>query len=175
MDVGRHALDNVSEEKYSLIFYLTASTARARVVLEEGTRTRILATVADAHFGGKNFTDKIVEHFKEVWMTDHGTHMNCTALRRLRRACERAKCSLSSRPKVTIQLDVLVAGEDFEYTFTRDQFTAINRDNFQWCLTLVQKVLADANVSKEIIQEVMFIGRPTHMPELRDMLKRFFS
>lgn len=66
MDLGRQALNKPGEEKYSLIFYLTGTTAKACVVVQEGTCTRILATVVDAHFGGNNFTDNIVEHFKQV-------------------------------------------------------------------------------------------------------------
>lgn len=108
-------------------------------------------------------------------MKDHGTHMNRLAHCRLRKACDRAKYELLSRSKVTILLDYLVAGEDFEYTLTHDEFTAMNRANFQRCLWLVERALTDANIPRETVQEVMFIGRPTHMVELRDMMRRFFS
>ncbi|CAM9978070.1 unnamed protein product [Ectocarpus fasciculatus] len=101
--------------------------------------------------------------------------MNRMAHARLRKACDRAKYKLLSRSKETILLYALVDGEDFEYTLTHDEFTAMNGANFQRCLCLVEKALTDANIGKEKVQEVMFIGRPTRMVELRDMMRRFFS
>lgn len=78
------------------------------------------------------------------------------ALRRLRTACERAKCTLSSSTEATIEIDSLCDGKDFRSTITRARFEDLCADYFKGCLLPVEKVLREAKMAKAQIHEVTY-------------------
>jgi len=82
--------------------------------------------------------DYFVKEFKMKHKKDPST--SDRALRRLRTACERAKCSLSSTTQATIEIDSLFEGIDFHSTLTRARFEDLCGDYFKACLFPVEKV-----------------------------------
>merc|ERR1712199_99490 len=100
---------------------------------------------------------------------------NERALRRLRTSCERAKRTLSSSTQAYIEIDSLFDGIDFQSTITRARFEEMNMDYFRKCLEPVEKVLRDAKISKDRVDEVVLVGGSTRIPKLQSMLKQFFN
>ncbi|GET59744.1 heat shock cognate 71 kDa protein [Rhizophagus irregularis DAOM 181602=DAOM 197198] len=70
---------------------------------------------------------------------------NARAIRRLRTACERAKCALSASSRTSIKIDSL-----FE-------------------------VLQDAKIDKSQINEIVLVGGSTRIPKIQRMISRFFN
>ena len=119
----------------------------------------------------------MVEYFKLEFKKKHKKDIqeNLRALRRLRTACERAKRTLSSSTQAVIEIDSLCEGIDFNSTITRARFEDMNMDYFRKCMVPVEKVLKDANISKNKVDEVVLVGGSTRIPKVQDMLSSFFN
>ena len=97
------------------------------------------------------------------------------ALWRLRSECERAKRNLSSVVETLIDIDSLYEGLDFHIKITRAKFEELNAYFFDKCMRIVIKCLEDARMSKELIDEVVLVGRSTHIPKVQGFLQEFFN
>ena len=98
------------------------------------------------------------------------------ARRRLRTACERAKCLLSSLPQTTIGVENLL-GEGIHYhtTITRQLFEDLCQDFFKSCLLPVEKVLRDAKMEKSGVDEIVLVGGSTRIPKVQQLIQHFFN
>lgn len=117
--------------------------------------------------------DFLVKEFQKKEKLDLKT--SDRALRRLRTACERAKCALSSSHKATIDIDSLFEGVDFKYELTRARFEDLCDELFKKCLAPVERVLLDSKMSKGQIDEVVLVGGSTRIPKVQQMIKDFFN
>ena len=109
-----------------------------------------------------------MKHKKDLTTSDR-------ALRRLRTACERAKCALSSQPQAQIEIDSLFEGVDFASTISRAKFEDLCADYFRACLAPCEKVLIDAKMSKSQIQEVVLVGGSTRIPKVQQLVREYFQ
>jgi len=146
------------------------------LTIEEGI-FEVKATAGDTHLGGEDFDNRLVDwcaqEFRKKFRKD--LTQNQRALRRLRTACERAKRTLSSSTQAHIEIDSLFEGVDFNTTITRARFEDLCMDYFRKCMEPVQKVLEDAKMSKNMIQEVVLVGGSTRIPKVQQMLIDFFN
>lgn len=114
---------------------------------------------------------------KEVFLKktkkDIGT--SARALRRLRTACERAKRTLSSVTKATVEVDSLFEGEDFSHTISRAKFEELCADLFASTILPVERVLKDAGVSKSAVDDIVLVGGSTRIPKIQALLEAFFD
>lgn len=177
-----YGLDKISadqkEEKNVLIFDLGGGTFDVSLLtIDEGV-FEVKATGGDTHLGGEDFDNLMVNHFVKEFKQKHAGKdltSSARALRRLRTACERAKCTLSSSAKATIEIDALFEGIDFLSSITRARFEDICQDFFRNCLIPVEKVLSDAKMSKSKVSEVVLVGGSTRIPKVQELLKNFFN
>jgi L1 cell adhesion molecule like protein len=100
---------------------------------------------------------------------------NNRALRRLRTACERAKRTLSSSTQAHIEIDSLFEGIDFNSTITRARFEDLCMDYFKKCMEPCEKVLRDAKIAKNGVDEVVLVGGSTRIPKIQSLLAEFFN
>jgi L1 cell adhesion molecule like protein len=96
-------------------------------------------------------------------------------MRRLRTACERAKRTLSSATKASIEIDSLFEGLDFHTSLTRARFEELCADYFRGTLDPVRKVLEDAKMSKADVHEVVLVGGSTRIPKVHKLITEFFD
>lgn len=96
-------------------------------------------------------------------------------MRRLRTQCEAVKRTLSSALRATIEVDSLFEGDDYSATITRAKFENLCATEFQACLEPVKKVLQDAKVGKQDVNEVVLVGGSTRIPKVQKLLKDFFK
>ena len=101
--------------------------------------------------------------------------INARGRRRLRTACERAKRTLSSSSNTTIEVESLTDGIDFSYSITRARFEALCSDILKKIVAPVEKVLRDANMSKNEVHEIIMVGGTTRIPKVQTMLSDFFN
>ena len=100
---------------------------------------------------------------------------NKRAMRRLRTACERAKRTLSSSTKASIEIDSLFEGQDLYSSITRARFEQLCDDLFRQCLEPVNKVLRDGKLDKSRIDEIVMVGGSTRVPKIQRLLSDFFN
>jgi heat shock protein 1/8 len=137
----------------------------------------VKATAGDTHLGGEDFDQRMMDHFVKEFKMKHKKDMTTSdrALRRLRTACERAKCTLSSTTQAAIEIDSLFEGIDFNSSITRARFEDLCMDYFKACIAPVEKVLKDSKMSKGQVSEVVLVGGSTRIPKVQQLVKEFFG
>ena len=137
----------------------------------------VKATAGDTHLGGEDFDNRLVSHFAQEFKRKHKKDLtgNPRAMRRLRTACERAKRTLSSSTQSSIEIDSLFEGVDFYSSLTRARFEELCGDLFRNTITPVEKVMKDAKLSKNQIDEIVLVGGSTRIPKIQQLISDFFN
>jgi L1 cell adhesion molecule like protein len=165
------------EEKHVLIFDLGGGTFDVSLLSIDNGVFEVKATAGDTHLGGEDFDHRMMDFFIKEFKKKEKKDIteNDRSLRRLRTACERAKCALSSSAKATIDIDSLFDGIDFKTEITRARFEDLCADHFQKCIPPVERVLLDSKLSKSAVDEVVLVGGSTRIPKVQQMIKDFFN
>ncbi|XP_031485587.1 heat shock cognate 70 kDa protein-like [Nymphaea colorata] len=163
--------------KTVLVFDLGGGTVDVSLLIINKGRFEVKATAGDTHLGGEDFDNRMVDYFVEEFKMKHRLDIssNFRALRRLRTACESAKCSLSTAFEAQIHVDVLYEGIDFHSKISRVKFEELNKDLFEKCIDPVGICLKDANVDKESIDDVVLVGGSSRIPKVQMLLQDFFN
>jgi L1 cell adhesion molecule like protein len=166
-----------SGEVNVLIFDLGGGTFDVSLLTIEDGVFEVKATAGDTHLGGEDFDQRMMNYFTEEFKRKHKKDLTSSdrALRRLRTACERAKCTLSSTTQAAVEIDSLFEGIDFNSTITRARFEDLCADYFRNTLIPVEKVLTDAKMSKGQISEVVLVGGSTRIPKVQELVKQYFN
>jgi len=166
------------QEKNVLIFDLGGGTFDVSLLTIDDGVFEVLATAGDTHLGGEDFDNRLVDYFaKEFAKKNRGVDLTKSerAMRRLRTACERAKRTLSSATQAYIEIDALFEGRDFASTLTRARFEELNGDYFRKVMAPVQRVLKDAKVGKDKVDEIVLVGGSTRIPKIQEVLSTYFN
>ena len=172
-----YGLDKNSKERTVLIFDLGGGTFDVSLLsIDEGI-FEVKATSGDTHLGGSDFDNILVKYFMDEFKRKHKVDIseNKRALRRLRTACERAKRGLSSSATASVELESLHEGMDLFSQISRARFESLCMSLFTKCLTPVSKVLQDAGVSKNQVDEIVLVGGSTRIPKVQELLTGFFN
>jgi len=165
-------------EKNVLIFDLGGGTFDVSLLTIEDGIFEVKATAGDTHLGGEDFDHRMVQHFiKEFKRKNRGADPTSSmkAIRRLRTACERAKKTLSSSTRATLEIDSFYDGIDFHSSLTRARFNDLCEDYFQNTLIPVDKVLRDAKMSKSQVHDVVLVGGSTRIPRIQELIEKYFN
>lgn len=173
-----YGLDRQSKaEKNVLIFDLGGGTFDVSLLNISGGVFAVKATAGDTHLGGEDFDNTLLDHFKNEFKrkTKLDISDDARALRRLRSACERAKRTLSSVTQTTVEVDSLFQGEDFSANITRARFEEINAVMFKSTLEPVEKVLKDAKMAREKVDDIVLVGGSTRIPKIQALVSEYFG
>ncbi|EPY36343.1 heat shock 70kDa protein 1/8 [Strigomonas culicis] len=165
------------EQKNVLIFDLGGGTFDVTLLTIDSGVFEVKATAGDTHLGGEDFDNRLVDYFATEFKTRNGRdcRTNARATRRLRTACERVKRTLSSSTTANIEIDALYDGCDFFSKITRARFEEMCRDQFERCLDPVRKVLSDAGMKPQEIDDVVLVGGSTRIPKVQQLVSAFFN
>ena len=173
-----YGLDRKSNlEKNVLVFHLGGGTFDVSLLNMKGGVFAVKATAGDPHLGGEDFDSALLEHFKNEFKQKHKLDISQDprALRRLRDACERAKCTLSSVSQTTVEVDSLFEGVDFSASITRDHFEELNASLFNSTLEPVKRVLEDAKIPREKVDDIVLVGGSTRIPKIQNLVSGYFG
>ena len=160
-----------------LVYDLGGGTLDVTVLIVDGQVFEVRSTSGDMQLGGQDFDNNLVRHFLPEVQKQCGSDIsnNPKALKKLRDACQKSKHNLSHSELAVVEVDALVAGEDFEASLTRQQFVEINSELFQRCLLPVEQAMQDAGLTTDKIDEVVLIGGSTRIVRIQQMLEEHFS
>ena len=172
-----YGLDKRDGERNALIFDLGGGTLDVSLLTIEDGIFEVKATAGDAHLGGQDFDNRLVEHCIEDFQRKFRRDMsgNARARRRLRSACERAKRALSLSRQASIEVDSLFEGCDYYTSISRAMFEEMNMEYFRRALGPVERVLAEAGLAKERVHDVVLVGGSSRIPRVQAMLREFFD
>ena len=164
-------------ERNVLIFDLGGGNFDVSVLTIEDGIFEVKSTNGSTNLGGMDFDNRMVNWFIEEFYSQYKKDLsqNKRSLCRLRKACEKAKRTLSSQTQANIEIDALFEGIDFYTTITRAQFEEMNDDLFQSTIGLVEKALHDAKFDKDHIYDIVLVGGSTRIPKIQKLLQDFFN
>ncbi|CAF1234871.1 unnamed protein product [Adineta steineri] len=172
-----YGLDKKEGEKNIVVFDLGGGTLSVSVVIIDNGVFEVVATNGDTHLGGKDFDERVMEHFIKLFKkkTSKDVRKSNQAVQKLRHEIERAKRILSSEHQTTIEIASFYDNEDFNEILTRAKFEELNEDLFRSTLKPTQKVLEDSDLKKNDIAEVVLVGGSTRIPRVQQIVKDFFD
>ena len=141
----------------------------------------VLATGGEAHLGGEDFDQRIINWIVEQFKKEQGIDLSKDplALQRVKEAAEKAKIELSSALETEINLPFISADsagpKHLYYKINRAKFENLARDLIEKSIERVEKTLGEAKLSKQDINEVVLVGGITLMPRVREEVKNFFG
>ena len=127
--------------------------------------------------GGEDFDQRLTEHFVKIFQKKNNVDLkkDPRAFQKLKSEVEKAKRDLSSVHQVKITIEGIMNGIDFEETITRAKFEELCADLFRGTLEPVEKVLRDAKMDKNQVNEIVLVGGSTRIPKVQKLLSDFFN
>jgi heat shock protein 5 len=173
-----YGLDKKTEMNI-IVYDLGGGTFDVSLLAIDNGVFEVIATDGNAHLGGKDFDNRLIEYIQQEFNRQHGLNVTAGAWpprsrNKLRAAAIRAKHELSSDVRARIDIDALYDGLDFSMELTRARFEALNIDHFRSTLRPLQRIIDDSGLRKEQIDEVILIGGSTRIPKIQDLVKSFF-
>ena len=147
-------------------------------VLEVGDGVfEVKATNGDTHLGGDDYDQRIVAHLVDEFKREQGIDLRSDpqALQRLVEAAEKAKIELSTTPQTEINLPFITADQTgpkhLAVTLRRSRFEELVADLNRRMVDPFRKVLRDAGVTPEQVDEIVMVGGSTRMPAVQNLVK----
>ena len=137
----------------------------------------VLATSGDTHLGGEDFDQRVMQYMMKMMAKKNNVDISGDkrALQKLRKEVERVKRALSSQHQARLEIDSLADGFDLTETLTRARFEELNHDLFKKTLGPVKRVLEDAKLTKDQVDEIVLVGGSTRIPKVQQLLSEFFN
>lgn len=142
----------------------------------------VIATAGDAFLGGEDFDARIIDTLVKGFEKEHGVDLrkDSVALQRVRDASERVKIELSSVPAAPLDLPFLATTADGEPLHLRRE---LNREELDWLtvdlvqrtVSIMRRVLEQAEIAPSEIDEVVMVGGMTRVPRVQRAVAEFFG
>jgi len=172
-----YGLDKGSTEQTVLVFDLGGGTFDVSLLeISEGV-FEVKATNGDNRLGGDDWDQRVVDWLVKEFKNIHGVDLakDKMARQRLQEAAERAKIELSSAQETQINLPYITAGADgplhLDTKLSRAEFQRMTQDLLDRCRAPFNKVIADAKIGIDKIDQVILVGGSTRMPAVSDLVK----
>ena len=156
----------------ALVYDLGGGTFDVTIIHIEGNDIRVLATDGDVRLGGRDWDERIVNHAAELFLHEHNSdpREDPQSYQDLFLAAEEAKKDLSRRE--TTRFAINHAGNRMTVQLTRKEFEELTSDLLYRTQSRVDRVVRQAKLTWEDIDEVLLVGGSTRMPQVRVMLQR---
>jgi len=141
----------------------------------------VLSTHGDTHLGGDDYDEELIDYVAEEFRKAEGIDLrkDPMALQRLKEACEKAKCELSTTQETSINLPFITADaagpKHLQMAITRSKFEQLTEQLTERCRGPVMKALEDAKMSPGDVDEVVLVGGSTRMPAVQKLVKGIFG
>ena len=176
-----YGMDKKGKDQKIAVFDLGGGTFDISV-LELGDGVfEVKSTNGDTHLGGDDFDKVIMDWLADEFKADEAIDLrkDPMALQRLKEASEKAKVELSSSSETEINLPYVTAVDGVPKhlvkKLTRAKFEALADKLFERCLKPCEAALKDANMSTSQIDEVILVGGSTRIPQVQEIVEKFFG
>ncbi len=171
------------------VFDLGGATFEITLLDVEDGVFDVKTTARRSQIGGDDWDRRIVEYIAEEFRKEHGIDLRqeTMALQRLKAAAEEAKIELSQDERANIKLPFIAVGtqgstdirgprpKHLDVSLTRTKLEELTEDLPEQCMVPCRQAMADAGLPTGDIDRVLLVGGTTHMPQVRELAKRFFD
>lgn len=127
----------------------------------------VRSTNGNTLLGGAKFVDRLVHHC--LSKLKNTTELSIDDLYGLRSKCEAAIIKLSTIEET----DIAVCGEII--CIDRSEYSNIIKPYVEDTMVCVENAIADSDLEKDEINEVILVGGATYTPLIRSTLEKFFN
>ena len=173
-----YGLDKQDKNQTILVYDLGGGTFDVSI-LELGDGVfEVKSTAGNNRLGGDDFDNRIMDYLIDTFKKDTGVDLSKDkmAMQRLKEISEKAKKDLSSMTTTQISAPFISQNESgplhLDVTLTRAKFEDLIRDLVESTLTPVRNALKDANLTKNDIDKIIFVGGSTRIPMVFDLVKK---
>jgi len=142
---------------------------------------QVESTNGDTHLGGDDFDEVMIDYVAEEFRKEQGVDLRqqIDALQRLKEACERAKCELSTSAQTEINLPYITAVSNVPKHLTmkisRAKFESLVHNLIERTRGPVVQALKDAGLNPGDINEVVLVGGSTRIPAVQELVRKLFG
>ena len=172
-----YGIDKQNDAHTVLVYDLGGGTFDVSILeLGDGVY-EVKSTAGNNKLGGDDFDNRISDYLVEEFKKENGVDLSKDkmAMQRIKDASEKAKKDLSGVTSTQISLPFISQGSEgplhLELNLTRAKFEDLIRDLVESTLDPVRKALKDANMTKNDIDKVIFVGGSTRIPMVADLIK----
>ncbi len=172
-----YGLDKKNDETI-LVFDLGGGTFDVSVLDVSEGLIEVVSTNGDTHLGGDDWDHAIVDWVTSEFLRDQGIDLkqDRQALQRVREAAEKAKVELSTVMQTEINLPFITANAEgpkhLQLTLTRARFEQFTQDLLERINEPVNRVLQDAKLKANGLDEVVLVGGSTRMPMVQELVRK---
>ena len=173
-----YGIDKQDDAHTILVYDLGGGTFDVSILeLGDGVY-EVKSTSGNNKLGGDDFDNRISDYLVEEFKKENGIDLSKDkmAMQRIKDASEKAKKDLSGVTSTQISLPFISQGENgplhLEMNLTRAKFEDLIGDLVRSTLDPVRKALSDANMTKNDIDKIIFVGGSTRIPMVTDLIKK---
>ncbi len=151
-------------------------------VLEVGEDViEVKSTDGDAHLGGKDIDQKIINYLADEFKKTSGIDVRNDALakQRLDEAAEKAKIELSAATETEVNLPFITSGangpEHLVIKITRAKLEELSQEFIDRAMSITRRAIEAAPFPKSEINEIVMVGGQTRMPAIQKAVEEFFG
>ncbi|XP_063912502.1 heat shock 70 kDa protein-like [Zophobas morio] len=170
--------NNITENHISLVYDFGGGTFDVAILQKKIDNVEVLSVGGDTQLGGHDLDNCILDYIFEVLRKhyNYDATMYPDDKRRLRIKCEEAKKELSWANEAVITINGMVAEHPrIIIKLTKTLFEEKTDKLFKKTIDILHNCLADAKISRELIQEVILCGGSTRIPKIQEMLSDYFG
>lgn len=151
-------------------------------VLEVGDDVvEVKSTDGDAHLGGKDLDQKIINFLAEEFKKESGIDLrgDALALQRLDEAAEKAKIELSTAVQTEVNIPFITSDSTgprhLLITLTRAKLEELTAEFIERAISITKRAMEASPFKVGDINEVILVGGQTRMPAIQKAVKDFFN
>ena len=168
-----------AEEKPRRVAFIDVGHSNYTATIAEFKKgeLKIVGTAADRHFGGRNFDQAIMDHFRKVWQEKHkiDIYSNDKARVRVQAAVEKLKKVLSANASAPISVEMVMNDIDVSGFMKREELEELVAPLLAKATAPVEQALADAKLKAEDIDVIELVGGASRVPALKRAIGDLFQ
>ena len=163
------------------VFDFGGGTFDISVLEVGGDVIEVKSTDGDAHLGGKDIDQKIINWLAEEFKKESGINVRSDALarQRLDEAAEKAKIELSSAMETEINIPFLTSDASgprhMLIKMTRAKLEDLAGEFVQRAMEITKRAMEASPFKVADIHEVILVGGQTRMPKMQAEVEKFFG
>ncbi len=175
-----YGFDKKKDEKIA-VFDFGGGTFDVSILEVGGDVVEVKSTDGDAHLGGKDIDQKILNYIADEFKKESGIDVrnDALALQRLDEAAEKAKIELSTAVETEINIPFITSDSSgprhLLLKMTRTKLEELTQEFIDRAMEITKRALEASPFKKEDLHEVILVGGQTRMPAIQNAVKAFFG
>jgi molecular chaperone DnaK len=172
---------NKKKDEKIAVFDFGGGTFDISVLEVGGDVIEVKSTDGDAHLGGKDIDQKIINWLADEFKKESGIDVRGDALarQRLDEAAEKAKIELSSAMETEINIPFLTSDASgprhLLIKMTRAKLEEISSEFIERAMDITKRAMEASPFKIPEINEVILVGGQTRMPAIQAAVEKFFG